>query len=300
MWIILTLLAASIWAICNFVDKRIAEDHLTDMPRYYAFSAFGSGVFAVGVTTFTGFWLPPWPYVFLVMAGGAAFAGMMWFYLKALKIEEASYVVPLFQLGSVWAAIQAYFFLGESLLGLDLLAFVIIFLGGVVISVQKFSKELLQLRPAFGLMLLATLFVSAMFVSFKYVLTVFPEKFWNLYALQMWGQFLACGLLAACGWKKAYNQKLGNSIRRTMPLFLTNDFISFIAFAFYLWALTLAPVALVAALGGVQGFFAFLIGGLLTLGGSSLVKENITRSVVIQKLVGITILLAGVALLQLF
>lgn len=299
MWIALTLLASFIWAICNFVDKRITEHHLPDMPPYYAFSAFGSALFAVGVTIFTGFWLPPWPYSLIVIVGGAGFAGMMWFYLKALKIEEASYVVPLFQMGPIWAALQAYWFLHESLVGWDLVAFVVILLGGLVIATQKFSKELLQLRPAFGLMLVATLFVSAMFVSFKYVLTAFPDQFWSLYALQMWGQSAACALLALWGWKSVYHQNLRQDIQRTMPLFLSNDFISFIAFAAYLWALTLAPVAFVGALGGVQGFFAFLVGWYLTLRGHSVVQETITRPVIIQKLIGITILFAGVALLQL-
>jgi hypothetical protein len=58
-------------------------------------------------------------------------------------------------------------------------------------------------------------------------------------------------------------------------------------------------VALVGALGGVQGLFAFIIGAGLTLTHSHLVKENLTFAVVTQKLIGGIIMLGGVALLQL-
>ena len=299
MWIFLTLFATFIWCLCNFVDKHIAERYLSAMPRYYAVSAFGSGIFSLGVYLSVGWWLPPWPQTLLILLGGGGIAGMLWFYLKALKVEEASYVVPLFQLGPVWAALLAFISLGENLVGWDLIAFIVIFAGGVVVALEKLSKEVLQLRPAFGYMLVATLFVSAMFVSFKYVYNLNPDYFWHLYALQLLGQFLACGLLAAFTWKPSLNIGFKQTLKEILPLFLLNDFISFIAFAAYLWALALAPVALVGALGGVQGLFAFAIGAFLTLRHSHLVQENISFPVVVQKVFGGLIMLGGVALLQL-
>ena len=67
-----------------------------------------------------------------------------------------------------------------------------------------------------------------------------------------------------------------------------------------MWALWLAPVALVGALAGVQGLFVFLIGMFLTYYYPQLVEENISRRVVLQKLLGALILIFGVIVLQLF
>lgn len=299
MWIILTLMACFIWAICNYIDKHITERCLPDMPRYYAFNSTSSALLALGITVCVGFWLPPWPYVCLLLLSGGGFVGMIYFYLKALKVEEASYVVPLFLLTPIWMAIWAYLFLGEALTGKDLIAFVVIFLGGGILAIQKFSKDLLQLRPAFWLMCVSTLFVSIMFVGFKYVSNLYPTHFWSIYALQLWGQVFLGASLAWSGWSAALNKTLIMDIKNFLPIFFFNDFISFIAFWAYLTAFTLAPMALVGALGGVQAFFAFIIGIVLTLTFPHLVSENITVSAIVQKLIGGLIMLSGLALLQL-
>lgn len=299
MWILLTLLACALWAVCNYIDKHITERCLPDMPRYYAFNSTSSALLAIGITLLVGFWLPPWPSLLLLLVSGGGFVGMIYFYLKALKIEEASYVVPLFLLTPIWMALWAYLFLGETLVGQDLIAFIVILFGGFVLAVQKISKELLQLRPALLLMLVSTLFVSVLFVSFKYVANSYPDHFWSIYALQLWGQVIIGGTLAWIGWSSPLTQSLKMDIKNFLPIFFFNDFISFVAFWAYLSAFTLAPMALVGALGSAQAFFAFLIGIVLTLTHSHLVNENITRPVILQKIIGISIMFGGVALLQL-
>jgi len=55
----------------------------------------------------------------------------------------------------------------------------------------------------------------------------------------------------------------------------------------------------VGAISGIQGFFTFILGIILTLWWPNFIKENITKPIIIQKIVGIGILLFGVVWLQL-
>ena len=68
----------------------------------------------------------------------------------------------------------------------------------------------------------------------------------------------------------------------------------------YSYALLLAPSAsLVAVLNGVQPFYVLILGGLFTLFLTQIVKENITRREVVQKLIGATVIVLGISLLNL-
>ncbi len=300
MWIIFTLLASFIWAIVNFIDKEITEKKIPSMGLYYIFSGLGSLIFAIGIWIYLGgLYTLPWFYVSIVFLGGGTFSFMMWFYLKSLKIEEASFVVPLFNFSPVWGAVLAYVFLGEILVGSDLWAFIIILFGGLILSTEKLSLSIFALRPVFFMMLISTFFVAIVFVSFKYVHQIFPNAFWTLYAWQLLGQTASCLLFVLCLWKKGLFGSFKKTFRPVFPLFMFNDFISFIAFAFYLWALALAPVALVGAIGGSQGFFVFSIGLFMTWFFPHMVKESVHKEVIFQKLIGILIMFVGVALLEL-
>ena len=57
-----------------------------------------------------------------------------YFYIKAVTIEEITRVIPLFRFMPLFVIIISYFYLSEKLPSLFLLAFVLIFIGSILIS----------------------------------------------------------------------------------------------------------------------------------------------------------------------
>jgi len=299
IWILLSVLAAFLWTLVGFVDQYITKEKVPRMGHYYVYSAAGAATLVIGITLWQGIWLPSITETVLIFFSGGAFSLMLWFYLQALKIEDTSYVVPLFQIAPVWSAGLAFLALNEVLVGNDLIAFIIILLGGLILSLKKDVGQFFSLKPALAYMLAATLLVSVKFVAFKYFLQIYPEHFWHLFALQSLGEVVFGLFLAWWGWPKNDSQNFGNNFLKIFPLFWANDMVSFLAFVCYLWAISLASVALVGAISGIQGFFTFILGIILTLWWPNFIKENITKPIIIQKIVGIGILLFGVVWLQL-
>ena len=76
-------------------------------------------------------------------------------------------------------------------------------------------------------------------------------------------------------------------------IFLGNQFIAAIGFLLQNYAVSLASVALVSALQGVEYAFLLILGGILTLFYPQAVKENISRAVIIQKIIAIVLIGVG-------
>lgn len=89
-------------------------------------------------------------------------------YYRSLSVEKGAIVTMLMQMIPVFALVIAYFFLGEVLSWQQILAFVLIFGGGILAVLERGHENKFRLSAAFYLILFASIFWAGSDVLFKF------------------------------------------------------------------------------------------------------------------------------------
>lgn len=219
-------------------------------------------------------------------------------YFKSLHKADASIVIPLFQLIPVFSYFLAFAILGETLSNMQIIASIMIICGAIGISI-KFEGRKTRLRgDVVMLMLLASLLVSINFVMFKFF--AIDSDFWTVSFWQYIG-FLIFGLiifLLVKSYRRDFLSSFRKSGKKVISLNVLNESISVVAGLVFTYATLLAPVALVSVINGFQPLFVFLIGLLLTIFVPHIIKEDLGKKIILQKVVFILLMFIGAYLLQ--
>jgi len=297
-WILLALLAPLLWAGSNIFDKY-ALDKVSR--GNYDFLFFGTiGSFIIVALTSLVFGLETIGLVALIpIAAGFCLQYSYLFYSYALQREDASYVVPLYITYSIVVLIFSPLF-GETITTLQLVSFAIVFLGALVLSMEKISLQIFKYRKGALLMVPAILFISFYVLLVNESLKVL--SFVDTFIYDMTGFCLAAlSLMLVPRWRNEIIEGIKVANIRKYILFLINDTLDMSGHLVYKFALLVAPSAsLVAVLGGIQPFYVLAIGALFTIFLPKIVKENITRDEIIQKVIGATIIVMGIVVLNLY
>ncbi len=297
-WILFALLAPFMWGLTNHLDKFIIDRRVNGMANYIFFSSFGTVILLILVLIFKG--LSPLPAFSIVLAmclGIASNIGLL-FYAKAMQKDDASTVVPLFQFIPVFVLIMGFVFLGEFLSNKVLLGFVLVFFGGWLVSIEAKLNKVFKLRRGFWFMILSSIFYSIGFVIARSLFSKF--SFFEVYPYDLFG-FLIPSILLLLHPKSRVKifSALKSAKKSTFALFLTNDLIDITGNIFFRLAVSLAPAALVSVVLGVQPFFVLGVGLFLTLFFPKIIKESISKPILIKKLIGISIIFVGILLISL-
>ncbi len=297
-WFWFAIAAQTLWGICDVMDKVIRERYLRDSVVLAVWLGMAALPTAVVIGLVRG-----------MDAGGAEgvllVAGLLsplafLFYFRALAVEEASRVVPLFQLSPLWALLLGTVFLGEVLTGTAYLAFGLIFGAGVLVSLQAGAKGL-RLSQAFWLMLACTFFYGSALVLTRYAFGIAPIDGWDAAKWLTLGYFLGgISFLLAPG----VRHRAAAAVRALRPagvaLLVTDNLVlSSVARVLNVFALSLGPVALVSVLNVVQSVFVLFVALVGAWLFPSLLHEEVTVGKVGVKFAALGLLLAGLVVLNL-
>jgi drug/metabolite transporter (DMT)-like permease len=214
-------------------------------------------------------------------------------YLYALEIDEASYVVPLFQLIPVFGLFFGYIFLGEVLSSSQLWSGVIIMVGGTILSLEflpgrtRFKKRLVLL------MIGSSLFYAANAAVFKYVaveMGFVNSLFWDMTGKFLFGIFLFAAIKS---YRREFLELLRTNRATLIGLNSVNEVIGLVGEIALVLAVMYAPVALVQSVGSVQPLFVFIIGVMMTLFFPKFGQESLAKRHLVQKIIAIAIMAAG-------
>lgn len=295
---LLALLAPLLWAGSNIFDKY-ALDKVSR--GNYDFIFFGTvGSFIIVILAFFVFGLEMIGLLALIpIAAGFCMQYSYLFYSYALQHEDASYVVPLYVTYSIVVLMLSPLF-GETITTLQFVSFTIVFLGALVLSLEKLSFQIFKYRKGALLMVPAILLISFYVLFLNESLKVL--SFTDTYIYDMAGFCLgSLSLMLVPKWRAEIFEGIKVANIKKYTLFLINDTLDMSGHLVYKFSLLLAPSAsLVAVLGGIQPFYVLLIGALFTIFLPKIVKENITRYEIIQKVIGATIILMGIVVLNLY
>ncbi len=320
MWLFITIGAYFINAGVYVADKFLLSKKIHSSIAYAFYVGIWS-IFNVVLLFFAPWWLPNLRELALDLLAGFLFLATLVFWYKALHQSEASRVVPIVgALVPLFSFILSFIFLDETLSRQQLLAFIILICGGVLISIKRtkvylYQKVINRFREIIGDIIggvparfqptgrllinsvTAAVFFAAYYVLMKYI--YLGQPFIGSFVWSRLGSFLGVLLmLLVPDWRALiYKQQQGAWKRpKNMIFFLTVRLLAAAAFIMINWAISLGNVAIINALQGVQYLFLFVIILLISNKYPKMLNEQLGGGVFIQKLIGTVLIGLGLYL----
>ena len=291
-WILFSILAALTWAIVNTVDKYI----LTKWVRKPIVPVMILGIIGVLasilVYLFHGFSTLSYLNIALAFVAGIFYILMNIFYFKAVKVEEISRVVPLFYLTPLFVLILAAIFLGEIFTPLKYLGIFLLVIGAILISSKNFIK--ISFGKAFWFMVLSSLALSISAVMTKYLLNF--ADFWTIFSWTRIGMIFALIPIFYFSFPDLMStvKEYGKKVVGVMFL---NESINVVGVLLITIATAVGYITLVNALSSIQPFFVLSFAVILSIFYPKILKEEISKSTVLQKLIAIILMFVGAILI---
>ena len=299
--IILTSLAAIFWGITNHIDKYLLvgiDENGSNLKVLLIFSTFIAGLIL------TPFWflLSPTININTISLISVFTASVIYilgtvFFFKAMEENDASVVVILSELIPVFDYILALILFKEHLTFHQIIGSIIIIIAAIIISFDFNEKNNRKMYKALLLMTISSLLYAIYFIFFDIAI-----RNSSYYSCAFWYQIglLIIGLVLLC--IRTFRQPFLNAIKKNgkkyFTLNATNEVLNLLANLLINLANLAAPIALVTVIeNGLQGMFVFIIGILGTMIFPKYIKEDLSKRVVIQKVLCIILGIIGLIIL---
>ncbi|MDE2001231.1 MAG: EamA family transporter [Patescibacteria group bacterium] len=297
-WIFFAVLAPALYSASAYIDRFLVEKKVQD----YLFLSILSGITALiaGTLIFVmrGFPLLSPGYAAIVLISGALIEVALVPYYHAIALEDASRVVPLFQVIPVFVLILSFFILHEIPTATEFAGFVLIICGTFALATESGESGSLKINRFFWYAMFSALLYAIPGVLFKFVLAY--ANFWDTLAYEFFGGVL--GALALLWFRSASGSGNDGQIAHlssdVWALLVSNELIYVAARFFTFYAIMLAPVFLVAAIGSSGPVFMLVYGIILSRWFPSVITEDIRPATLAKKAVTIAIIVAGAVLMS--
>lgn len=291
MWILLTLLAAFIYAVVNTIDKHVVSKY---KPEPIIFVSLISGLgFVIGLIFLLFVKIPLNWLILLALLNGAFYPTVNILYFKSLRLEEVSRVVPWFSLYIVLVVIGAAIFLGETLALKQYLGIAILLIGIFMLTIKKGFK----VKPGRWMifMFLASVIIAVESLLEKYLLNngFKPLELFTIIQLGAFIGFLPYGIF---NWLKIKTAILARS--PVLKIIAVNQTLTISGTLILLMAISLGLVSLVSVLESLQYFFLLSLTLLISLFYPKILKEELSGSLVSLKIIAVALVIAGIYLIS--
>jgi drug/metabolite transporter (DMT)-like permease len=319
MWLSIAITSYLINAGVYVADKFLLSKKIHSSITY----AFFVGIWSIFNFVILAFdpWVPSFKELLIDLLAGMLFLFTLIFWYKALHQSEATRVVPVVgALVPVFSFLFSYIFLDETLSERQFLAFAILIIGGILISVKQtrfyYVKEVVNsFKAKFGNVLggvhanyqptqrlllnsvISALFFAAYYVLIKYIYTTQP--FIGGFVWSRLGTFIGV-LLIFCVTdfrKNIIEYQKGQKTPKNLSFFFAVRIMAALAFIMLNWAISLGNVALINALQGVQYIFLLIIVLFLSTKFPKIMREETGGGVLFQKIIGATLVAIGLYML---
>lgn len=296
-WLPFAISAYLVGSSCNLLTKILISRYVTSV----FVNIFVVGLFnliPLMLIPFVGLAIPSFKVLLAALLSGTLYVLILIPYFKALQIEEASRVVPLWRFTPLFILLFSSGLTGERLDFYQVVAFCLLVVGGVLVSVKKIT-DIFKPTPAFYLMILSC-FLSGLYSCLaKYV--YLHLSYFEGFTLMRFSVAFSILLFFICvpRCRVEVTQTLPHLTKRIKGFLLLNGLLEFIALGFYNFAMSLAPVALVSASAGIQAIFVLLFSILLSLKCPDLLHEDTSQAVLTQKGFAIVMIVVGTGMISL-
>ncbi len=290
-WVILSILAAVIFAFVNIVDKYLVTKLIKNPVIPVVIVGAIGIILGIAIFLFNGFKaLSAINILLAVMAGNIHMLASVLYFL-AIKREEVSRIIPIIYLQPLFIAILASFFLGELFGPLKYVGIAAMILGAVLISI-KLPFEI-RFGKAFWMAISAAALWSLHNVIVKYLLEF--TDFWTAFSYTRIGTIIFFAALLYF-----YFQDFRSLLTKkgSFPLLLSsfNETLTFFAMLLVLAAASIGFITLVSTIVSIQPFFILIITILLSHFFPKILREETKISATALKFLAIGLIFIGVIL----
>ncbi|HNW71318.1 MAG TPA: EamA family transporter [Candidatus Paceibacterota bacterium] len=298
-WFLISFIATFLWAIVNIVDNYLVSNFSEKEKERSSgglvlFSSLIGLFIATVISIFVNniFDIPILDIILLFITGILTIVWVI-FYLFTLEIEETSSVVPWFLAVPIFGYILGYFCLGETLTLNQILGSIIIIFGLVILSIN-FSGigKKVKIKPILY-MIFCCLIIAISGVIFKFVTidgNFWVSSFWEYFGLGITGLFIFIFIpkyrrefmhMNSKGGIKIFFLNVGSEILTVSGNLLAN------------FALLLVPVTMVFLVESFQPAIVLCLTIFCTKFLPKIAKENLSKRILIPKLIAILIMIFG-------
>ncbi len=301
-WFFIALLNPILHAGVNHFDKYLISKYFKNIQvgSLVIFSA----LFAIILLPIVAFLAPDFMHVsfvhgLILTVNGMLIVVAVICYLYALDEDEATFVVPLFQMIPIFGLILGFVFLGEVITVSKILAGLIIIAGAATLSVDLQGSKIRLKKKVVILILLSSLCYAINIIIFKSIAVengFGKSLFWDLTGKTIFGLLL---LLFVGSYRKSFFTVLKTYGASFVILNGFNELLSIAGDWALAFSALLAPVFFVQTVSTIQPIFVFIFGYLITVFFPRIGKETLKRKILYQKLIGICVVIVGGLLLAL-
>jgi uncharacterized membrane protein len=297
-WLFFAFAGPVLWAVSVHLDKYLVDRYFKqcDVAILLLFTAF------IGLLLLPFIWLyepsvvsPGLGSIGLITLSGILYMSALLLYLRALQTEEASVVAPYFQTAPLFGYVLAYLVLGETLTARQMAGGVLIVLGTLFVSL-RFGQSARMFKARLAVLMLACGFIMALsgliFKIFAIQVAFWTTTFWMFVGEAIFG----AAVLMIASYRRQFIEILRANTAALLSVNVSNELINLTGSLGNRYALTLAPLSLVQAVGSTTTLFVFAFGVLLSLFYPSLGREDLSGRELTQKGIAAAFVALGVAL----
>ncbi len=301
-WFLVALITPIAHAAVNHIDKYLLSKYLKNgqvgslvlFSALFAFVALpvialiDPTVFAISIRDMG-----------ILMINGLLLVLAYIFYFYALDADETSIVAPLFQLVPVFGFILGYAVLGEHLTKNQLAGSIIVICGAILLSLNFSHSRVSVKRKVILFMTASSILYAINGVLFKFIAEdvqrFWPSLFWDFAGKGVFGVII---FLTIASYRNQFLKVLQENRTSILALNSLNELLAMIGEGAGVFAILLAPVALVQVVGGFQPFFVLIFGIALTLLFPRLAQESLAKKDMFQKIAGICAIVLGTVIIS--
>jgi uncharacterized membrane protein len=299
-WLLFAFSGPVLWAISVHLDKYLIERFFkqTSVAVLLVFTAL-MGVLVLPVIWWfrSGVLSLPALDALVVGLSGILLMGALWFYLQALQSEEASVVAPLFQAAPLFGYLLGYFVLGETLSAVQTIGGLLIIGGALLLSIQPRSRRTRFNGRLIALMLVCTFALALTSLIFK--VFAIRDEFWTTTFWTFVGEgVFGAAILAVPKYRRIFLGLLHTNPIAVLSINGANELMNLTGSLGARYALLLAPISLVQAIGSTTSLFVFLFGVAITVFLPGLGSEDLSRANLARKACAAVVVMIGVILIN--
>jgi len=297
-WILFAVLGYFMYSLATVSNKFLLRQRATTKPLVFTFWVCLFSIITFILAPFGLHW-PGWGWIAFDLLTGLVFFGSLWSFYHALDINEASRAASFFGgLTPIFVLFFSYLFLGEELGKMQLAAFLVLTLGGFLISLEKGKDGFRERLKGWWFFALTIILHAAYFVMLKH-LFIYQDFITGFVWSRMGLVLAALVILLNPAWRKTIFGSAREASAGVDFLMLGSKIVAGLGSFFISLAIAKGNVSLVNALQGSEYAFLFFLTILLSSKFPNILREKLNGAIIAQKIAAIFFICLGLALIAL-
>ncbi len=288
-WILIAIIAYLLFALNGVANKFLLTNAVRD-PGVFVFYTGTASIVVLLLAPF-GLHVLTGTTLLIALIAGACFAFALYFFYSAIQQTSISRILPIEGgLVPVFSLVLAYLLNLETFDTRELSAFAFLVAGSILMALKKTEDgwHFRALRHAT---------IAAFLFALSFILTKYTYNQTNFFSGLIWtrmGLVLGAGLMLL-----SYQTRMHifsapkEATKRNKVLFYSSSLAGSLGSLLQNYAISIGSVVIVNALQGVQFAFLLILSVFLSEFYPHIIKEEINRSILIQKIAGIVLISVG-------